>query len=213
MNRFWFRLMALLVFATGLALGTVLPGHVKATQYTYYVASQPGTNSETAILTCGWHDDCTTGTDGNALDWQNSSSVYWRSLSSNSQGISWVGRVYVANQSSGTCYRTYAELRTPLGTSLEGILFRHTSPSIPPSPPYVWSGGAYPAATAFVLGSSVNNDCGIYPAHVHQERSSSNWAKNSYFPTRALCDNDYGCQSDNVWGPYHSLRTWYASGY
>jgi len=214
MSRFWFRLTALFVFATGLVAGVLLPSEASATTYTYYVTSQPGTNSGTAVLTCGWHSICTSGTDGNALDWQNSSSsaVYWRSWSSNTQGIDWVGRVSVQNRDQGTCHTTYAELKTPLGTSMDGIYFLHTASSIPSSPPYVMSSGAYPVTTYFVVGSSVSNDCETWPAHLHQERTSY-WAKNSYFPTRATCDNDAGCQYDDVWGPYHSKITWYASGY
>lgn len=126
------RLLALMAFSIGVMIGLSLPKEAEATQYTYYVWNQPGTNSSSATLTCGWHNDCTYGSDGDALDWMNSSSVYWHSLSSNSQGISWVGRVYVADLSWGSCYRTYAEVRTPLGTSLEGILYRHTL-----SPPFL----------------------------------------------------------------------------
>jgi hypothetical protein len=206
------RLLALMAFSIGVMIGLSLPKEAEATQYTYYVWNQPGTNSSSATLTCGWHNDCTYGSDGDALDWMNSSSVYWRSLSSNSQGISWVGRVYVADLSWGSCYRTYAEVRTPLGTSLEGILYRHTQPSIPGSAPYVWS-GLYPSSTSFIVGSSVANDCGYFPAHLHQERGSTNWTRNTYYPTRASCNNDYGCQTDNVWGQHHSQRLWYASGY
>lgn len=88
----------------------------------------------------------------------------------------------------------------------------HTTPSIQGSPPYIWS-GLYPTSTSFAVGSSVNNDCGTFPIHLHQERGSGNWAKNSYFPTRAGCDDDNGCKTDGVWDQYHSERIWYSSGY
>ncbi len=209
-----FKSLAAIAFICGIAMGAWLPSHANADSYAYYIWDYPGTSSSTAVLTCGWHDVCTTGTDGVALDWQNaaSASVYWRSYSSNTQGISWVGRVYVEDESSGSCHGTFAEVKTPLGTSLEGIRYDHTAPSIPGSPPTI-SSGSYPASTSFVLGSTVNNDCNQWPAHLHQEVGSSNWTKNSYYPTRAGCDDDYGCQSDNVWYEEHSTRTWTASGY
>lgn len=215
MNRLPFRLLALLLFVTGLGTGVLAPGPAEATSFSYSVWSQPGTSGSSATLTCGWHDNCTYGSDGVALDWMNSedAAVYWRSWSSNSQGINSVGRVYVANQNSGSCYTTYGELKTLLGTSLNGIVYRHTSASIPGSPPYV-SSGLYPATTSFVLGYTVDNDCaGAYPAHLHQERGSSSWTKNTYYPTRAGCNDDSGCQTDAVWGEHHSQRLWYAGGY
>ncbi|MCA9844449.1 MAG: hypothetical protein KC491_07295 [Dehalococcoidia bacterium] len=209
------RLLAAAFFAAGVLGGFLLPGNAKATTYYYYVWNQPGTTSTTATLTCGWHNVCTTGTDGIGLDWLNweSNAVYWRSYSHNTQGISNVGRIYVADLSSGSCNTAYAELKSPWGTSLQGIRYLHTDPSIPGSPPYVWSSDTYPATTSFVLGYTVDNDCGQYPDHLHQEVSHANWEKNSYFPTRAGCDDDYGCQDDYVWGEHHSYRTWSGSGY
>lgn len=208
------RTVALVTFITGVILGMASLSLANATNYSYTVWSQPGTQSTTATLTCGWHAECTSGSDGPALDWLNwtDNDVYCRSYSSNSQGISFVGRVYVANWNSGSCHTTFAELKSPLGSSLQGIVYLHTDPSVPGSAPYVWS-GYFPQTTSFVLGATVDNDCDEYPDHLHQEVGHTNWVKNSYYPTRASCDNDSGCQSDNVWGEHHSVRSWSSTGY
>lgn len=64
------------------------------------------------------------------------------------------------------------------------------------------------------IGTTHDNDCGVFPAHLHQGYASTNWVRNGFYPTRADCDNDYGCITyGSVWDNYQHYRTWYASGY
>lgn len=71
MTAITFKALAGLALVGGMALGVWFPGHANADSYAYYIWDYPGTSSASAVLTCGWHDICTTGTDGVGLDWQN----------------------------------------------------------------------------------------------------------------------------------------------
>jgi hypothetical protein len=215
------RWLPALAAACGLLLGmaTAEVGH--ATTYTFNVYNYPGTHSSTATLNCGWHVICEGDNpyDGPGLDWHNSSSegsntVNWRSFSANDQSYGYAGSVQVQDGTSGSCHTARAALFSPSGAALDRINYLHTSPYGTGGYTAINS-GSWPASTEFRVGTTVDNDCGQFAAHLHQERDSSNWTKN-YYPTRANCENGSGCSgyiNISVWSNYQHHRTRYASGY
>lgn len=216
MMRWIMRLLAVSGLGLGLVAGILDSREGLATTYTYIVWNFPGTESSTAYLNCGWHDICISDYDGDGLDWENGTNadVFWRSLSANDQSLSYVGTIQTENYNSGSCHTTKAHLRSPLGTSLDKIGYLHTEP---------YNAGSYTtvnssllgATTTAKVGDTVNSDCGQYPAHLHQERDSSNWTKNSEYPIRGGengCTEDR-CETHGVWDQYQHQRTWYGSGY
>jgi hypothetical protein len=220
MTRFRMALLTILL-ALGFAVGSASAPSVEATTYTFHVWNHPGTQSTTAQLNCGWHSTCLPGypLDGPGLDWSHPTAgmdVKWRSLSSNDQSYGLAGTVQVQDGTSGSCNTTYAALYSPLGSSLNRIQYLHTSPYGATGYTNIAS-GFWPQSTEFQVGDTVSNDCGSFPAHLHQERDSSgNWTKNSYYPTREYCDDDSGCTGYtdvSVWSYYQHQRTWWTSGY
>ena len=210
-NMFW-KAIGSIALATGGLWGVLSASPVSAASYTYYVWNFPG--GPTAVLNCGWHNVCISDMDGDSLDWRSpfASEIRWRSQSSNSQSISVVGSVLVIDMSSGTCNTTWARLRSPLGTDLNAIKYLHTQPYGAGTVYYVPS-GPYPVSGDFRVGTTVNNDCGTYPAHLHQGYTSTNWVRNSLYPTRAGCTAD-ACQTyPSVWSNYQHQRVWTGSGY
>lgn len=85
------RLTAVAAVAAGFLLGILTTGEARATTYQYQVWNYPGAG---ATIYCGWHGQCdstNSNMDGDSLDWGNASGspVYWRSLSANTQNLSY----------------------------------------------------------------------------------------------------------------------------
>ena len=121
-----------LSFGVVAGVGSALPSH--ADTYTYAVYNYPGSGN--ARVYCGWHTTCLPGypSDGDSIDWPSPTAgtvIYWRSWSSNTQGLSWAGTTLVVNGNNGNCYRVDAELKSPIGT--------HLAPNQIPSHCAVWS--------------------------------------------------------------------------
>lgn len=122
-----------LAAAAGFALAlmtTIEPGSA-ATITTYTVWNYPGPSSTgTVILNCGWHNVCTTGNDGDALNRANAAEqvVRWRSHSVNTSGHPSTGTIHRENTSSGSCFNFNARFRSILGTDLGAIRYVHTQP-------------------------------------------------------------------------------------
>jgi hypothetical protein len=219
MNPFarWCPLFALVL---GVVVGFAGSTPGRATTYEFIVYNFPGHQQDPEFLNCGWHNTCISDSDGDSLDWENftNDDVYWRSLSGNGQDYSVAGTIQVENASSGTCNTTKAHLRDPLGTSRQRIKYLHTSPYSSGSYYNVNSSLSGSLTTAHV-GDTVNNDCATsdpyfvgYSAHLHQGQDSSDWVKNTAYPTRSNCTEDH-CASYGVWEQWQHKRVWYTTGY
>lgn len=211
-------LAAFCAFAVGVTagVGTALPSH--ATTYSYTVYNYPGNG--TARVYCGWHTTCLPGypQDGDSIDWPSPTSgtpISWRSWSSNTQGVSWVGTILVVNMNSGNCYRVDADLRSPWTTHISRTKYLHTEPYGAGSTYYVNSSLSWATSEAWV-GTTTNLDCGgAYLNHLHQGYVDG-WTRNASLPTRAQCDSDTGCDAydwGSPWNIYQHTVTWYGGGY
>lgn len=212
-----------LTVSAGFILGMLDVGSGKSTSYQFDIWNYPGSignASGNAVLNCGWHNICTSGSDGDALDWRTYTGhghpVHWRSNSTNSQGLTYSGSVLVTDDSSGSgatkCYRATANLRTPAGTALGAVRFVHINPVGVGNTYWVWS-GYWPASTTFQIGTAVHNDCGLWLAHLHQAypHGASWWARNNIFPTRATCWQN-ACQTySSPWTNWQFHRYWFGS--
>ena len=211
----YMRFMIVAALAGGFLLGLLNITPSKATNYSYTVWAYPG--GPTPQLNCGWHTICLPGnpTDGDGLDWSSPTAgtgIYWRSYSSNTQGLSIVGNFLVVDMNSGSCHTVYAELRSLASSTLQSVKYLHTEPYSAGSS-YQVNSGLLSASTSQLVGTTTSNDCNLYPNHLHQAYMSY-WTRNTFYPTRATCDDDSGCATyGSVWSYYQQQRDWYSTGY
>lgn len=208
--------LAPLAAAAGFALAvatTLEPGSA-ATTTTYTVWNYPGPASTgTVILNCGWHNVCTTGNDGDALDWANAAEqvVRWRSHSANTSGHPSAGTIHRENTNSGSCFNFNARFRSILGTDLGALRYVHAQPGSW-TQVAVQSGGGFGVSMTMNIGTTKwePSSCGTSGPHLHQGRQAGTaWTKHllpSGYPTRATCWLD-GCASySSAWDRWQHSR-------
>lgn len=94
------------------------------------------------------------------------------------------------------------------------IQYKHTNP-VNAGSVYNVASGFFPTSTTVQVGTTVNNDCGKYPAHLHQGRApGSYWAKQTQstwvYPTWSTC-HTAGCNTyTSPWQYWQHGVSWLA---
>lgn len=166
----------------------------------------PGTQSTSANLLCGWHSDSGCPFDpttGKALDWTNGNGhdVYWRSWGVRSDNVDIVGWGRIATQhDSPGCHRVRVDVRDLWGFGKGWTRYSHSATWTPGWDVTIY-GGPFPnpVASNYVVGFTIAESypCPWEGFHLHQT-ANPYWADNrARYPAAPASGGPYPVGSFN----------------
>jgi hypothetical protein len=189
MKRTW--ILALCALA-GVMAGLALPKPVGATAIHAELRVYGGA---TSYLSCGWHSNCTTGseTSGDALDWDNddNATVYWESKGYRDDGTTAAIASGTSRRGPDTgCKTIIVDVSDGFGFAKGEADYLHTAAWVVGGPTYFDGSGSW-ASAEWAIGFSVTvanetSGCSIDGSHLHQVNGSTYWTRqgvsSDYYP-------------------------------